>query len=145
MTTTDRVLQGSVERSSPYVLSILRIMSGLLFIEHGTGKLFHFPLFHQYDVVRLFSLPGAAGVIELVGGSLLTLGLFTRSVAFILSGEMAFAYFLYHAPKSFFPLLNGGDAAILYCFIFLYIAVAGGGPWSVDRGLSRKGVAHSSA
>ena len=125
------------ERSSPYLLGALRIVSALLFFEHGTGKLFHVPLLHQYDGVQLFSLPGAAGVIETVGGVLLTLGLFSRQAAFIMSGEMAVGYFLFHAPDSLFPMLNRGDAAVLFCFIFLYIAGAGGGAWALDNVLRR--------
>ena len=114
---------------APRVLSILRIVAAVLFFEHGTQKLLGFPPGHS---AQLLSLSGAAGVLELVGGALLTLGLFTRPVAFFLSGEMAFAYWMVHAPKSFFPVLNGGDAAILYCFIFLYLVFAGPGPWSLD-------------
>jgi putative oxidoreductase len=86
----------------------------------------------------MLSLSWTAGALELVGGALLALGLFTRPVAFILCGEMAFAYFLSHAPRGFFPVLNGGDAAILYCFVFLYLAFAGGGPWSLDRIIWRR-------
>jgi putative oxidoreductase len=115
---------------APRVLSILRIVAALIFFEHGTQKLLGFPL-HENPPAFL-SLSWIAGLLELVGGALLILGLFTRPVAFILSGEMAFAYWLAHAPRSFFPVLNGGDAAILYCFVFLYLAFAGGGTWSVD-------------
>jgi putative oxidoreductase len=118
---------------APYALGLLRIMAGLLFVEHGMGKLFHFPHIAIYDGITLASLPGVAGVMELIGGALLTLGLFTRPVAFLLSGEMAVAYFLYHNPGSFYPLVNGGEAAILFCFIYLYLAAAGGGAWSLDR------------
>ena len=114
---------------APRVLSILRIVAAVLFFEHGTQKLLGFPAGHS---AQLLSLSGAAGVLELAGGALLILGLFTRPVAFLLSGEMAFAYWMVHAPKSFFPVLNGGDAAILYCFIFLYLVFAGPGPWSLD-------------
>ena len=117
---------------APYLLSILRIMTGLLFLEHSLSKLFHFPPVAMFANLQILSLVGIAGIIEFVGSILLTLGLFTRIVAFILSGEMAFAYFIAHAPRSFFPLLNGGEAAILFCFIFLYIAAAGPGPWSID-------------
>jgi putative oxidoreductase len=117
----------------PYLLSILRIMVGLLYMEHGLNKLFDFPPTPTHMPYRLFSLvPGLAGLLETFGGLLITLGLYTRIVAFILSGEMAFAYFMAHAPKSFFPYLNGGISAVLYCFVFLYFAVAGGGPWSID-------------
>ena len=119
---------------APRVLSILRIVAALIFMEHGTQKLLGFPP-SDSPAPALFSLGGLAGVLELVGGVLLLLGLFTRPVAFILSGEMAFAYWIAHAPQSFFPVLNGGDAAILYCFVFLYLAAAGGGPWSLDAAL----------
>jgi putative oxidoreductase len=119
---------------APRMLSILRIVAALIFMEHGTQKLFGFPP-PDNPSPELFSLIGLAGVLELVGGILLVLGLFTRAVAFVLSGEMAFAYWMAHAPQSFFPALNGGDAAILYCFVFLYLAVAGGGAWSLDNAL----------
>ncbi len=114
----------------PRVLSIVRIVAGLIFMEHGLAKLFGFPS----SAMRpgMFELYWFAGIIELVGGALVTVGLFTRIVAFILSGEMAIGYFYSHFPRNFFPLNNGGDAAILYCFIFLYFAVAGGGCWSLD-------------
>jgi putative oxidoreductase len=115
------------------MLSILRIMAGLLFMEHGLSKIFNFPpqpTHRQYVLLTL--VPGLAGLLESVGGLLLTLGLYTRIVAFVLSGEMAFAYFMSHAPRGFFPLLNGGQSAILYCFVFLYLWVAGGGSWSLD-------------
>jgi putative oxidoreductase len=115
---------------APRVFSILRIVAALLFFEHGTTKLLGFPPSDHSP--ELLSLPWIAGALELVGGALLIVGLFTRPVAFILSGEMAFAYWMAHAPRSPFPLVNGGDAAILYCFVFLYLAAAGGGPWSLD-------------
>ena len=114
----------------PQMLSILRIMTALLFIEHGTTKLFSWP---GQGPATLATLYLAAALIEMIGGILLTVGLFTRLCAFIMSGEMAFAYFMSHAPKGMYPIVNGGDAAILYCFVFLYIAVAGGGAWSLDR------------
>src|SRR3954449_12673613 len=121
----------------PRVLSILRIVVGLLFIEHGTQKIFNFPPRPNARAYELFTLvPGLAGIMELVGGILIVLGLFTRPVAFILAGEMAFAYFMSHAPRGFFPIGNGGNAgelAILYCFVFLYLWLAGGGAWSLDR------------
>lgn len=119
----------------PRVLSILRIVVGLLFMEHGLAKLFGFPSTTTHPA--MFQLLWFAGVIESLGGLLLSLGLFTRTVAFIMSGEMAVAYFMSHHPRNFFPLLNGGDAAILYCFIFFYFFVAGGGAWSLDRMRSR--------
>jgi putative oxidoreductase len=122
-----------LETWEPRALSILRIVAGVLFFEHGLQKLFNFPPQPSTaSAPELFSLLGGAGVLELVGGALLILGLFTRPTAFILAGEMAFAYWLVHAPKSFFPVLNGGDSAILYCFIFLYLVFAGPGPWSAD-------------
>jgi putative oxidoreductase len=120
---------------APRVLSILRIVSALLFFEHGTAKLLGFPASPHSP--EFLSLSWIAGALELIGGPLLIVGLFTRPVAFILSGQMAFAYWLAHAPQSVFPLLNNGDAAILYCFIFLYLAFAGGGPWSVDAMLKK--------
>ncbi len=113
------------------VLSLLRIVTALLFIEHGTQKLFGFPPL-DHPAPALLSLLGIAALLETIGGALLLLGLFTQPVAFILSGEMAVAYWLYHAPHSIFPAINGGDAAILDCFIFLYLAFAGGGTWSLD-------------
>lgn len=116
---------------TPRVLALLRIMVGLLFLEHGTQKLLGFPP-SANPGPALLSLMGIQGIIELVGGILIVLGLFTRPVAFILCGDMAVAYFMSHFPNSFFPIVNRGDAAILYCFIFLYLAVAGGGTWSVD-------------
>lgn len=116
---------------TPRSLSVLRIMSALLFMEHGTLKILGFPASDR-PAMELLSLGGIAGFFELFGGALLFLGLFTRPVAFLLSGVMAFAYFIAHAPRSFFPVLNGGDAAILYCFVFLYFAFAGGGAWSID-------------
>lgn len=122
---------------APRMLSVLRIMSALLFVAHGTQKILGFPA-SPYPAPALLSLPGIAGILELFGGALLVLGLFTRPVAFVLSGLMAAAYFIAHAPKNFFPVLNGGDAAILYCFVFLYFVFAGGGAWSVDA-LRRSG------
>jgi putative oxidoreductase len=119
------------------MLAVLRIMVALLFIEHGTQKLFGFPPPPGGEGPPLISLLGLAGVLELVGGLLMLVGLFTRPVAFLLAGEMAFAYFIVHAPKSFFPALNGGDAAILFCFVFLYLCVAGPGAWSVDAARAR--------
>ncbi|HMD66018.1 MAG TPA: DoxX family protein [Stellaceae bacterium] len=117
---------------SPRMLSVLRIMTGLLFLEHGTQKLFAFPP-PPNPGPALFSLLGVQGMIELVGGLLILVGLFTRPVAFILAGDMAVAYFHSHGPRGFFPTLNGGQLAILFCFVFLYLFVAGGGAWSVDQ------------
>ncbi len=118
----------------PRVRSVLRIMVGLLYIEHGTAKIFDFPARPNHHAFALFTLvPGLAGLLETIGGILIVLGLFTRPVAFVLSGEMAFAYFMSHAPRSFFPLANGGDGAILFCFIFFYFFVVGAGVWSLDQ------------
>jgi putative oxidoreductase len=116
----------------PRALSLLRIITGLLIIQHGMGKLIGFPALPAYAKIEPLSLVGAAGFIELIGGALLILGLFTQPVAFILSGEMAFAYFIAHFPKGFHPLINGGTLAILYCFVCLYLSTAGAGPWSID-------------
>src|SRR5471030_277341 len=120
---------------TPRALSVLRIITGLLIIQHGMAKIIGFPVYPAYANVQPMSLIGAAGFIELIGGALLILGLCTRPVAFILSGEMAFAYFMVHAPKSFYPLINGGTLAIMYCFTCLYLSTAGPGPWSVDAAM----------
>ena len=121
----------SLAQWAPRMLSVLRIMSALLFIAHGTQKLFGFPA-GERGMAELFSIYGLAGVLEVFGGILLLIGLFTRPVAFVLAGQMAFAYFMAHAPQTFFPVNNGGDAAILFCFVFLYLFTAGPGPWSMD-------------
>jgi putative oxidoreductase len=123
-----------MEPLRPYVLSILRIVAALLFLEHGLSKVFGFPT----QSPPLHGLIILAAFLETVGSLLLLVGAYTRIVAFILSGEMAFAYFMAHAPRSFYPLASGGDGAILYCFIFLYIAFAGGGAWSVDRAVLKQ-------
>jgi putative oxidoreductase len=115
----------------PYVLSLLRLIVGLLFFEHGLSKLFNFPPGNLHP--GAFELLWFAGVIETIGGLLVALGLFTRAAAFITSGEMAIAYFLRHEPRSPFPLINGGEGAVLFCFLFFYLFIAGGGAWSVDR------------
>lgn len=115
---------------APRVLSIVRIVAGLIFMAHGTQKLLGFPASDMSPPA--FSIFWFAGLIELVAGALITIGLFTRPAAFIASGTMAFAYFIAHAPQNFFPALNGGDAAILYCFFFLYLVFAGPGSWSID-------------
>jgi putative oxidoreductase len=118
----------------PRMLSILRMMVGLLYMEHGLAKILDFPHQPNHAPYALFNLnPGLQGLLELVGGLLLALGLFTRCVAFVLAGNMAVAYFMAHAPRGFFPLLNGGELAIVYCLVFLYFWVAGGGEWSLDR------------
>jgi putative oxidoreductase len=119
----------------PRVLSVLRIIVGLLFLEHGLNKFFGFPAspLPHHPFVLLTLVPGLAGILETFGSILIVLGLFTRPVAFILSGEMAFAYFMVHAPQGFFPLQNRGEGAVFYCFVFLYLFVAGGGSWGLDR------------
>jgi putative oxidoreductase len=125
-------------RLEPAVLSIFRVIVGLLLFQYGVAKLFKFPPVPVFEKVTLTSLYGVAGSIELVFGALLILGLFTRCAAFVLCGEMAFAYFIGHFPRGFIPLLNGGNAAILFCFACLYLACAGGGPYSVDA-MRRRG------
>jgi len=124
---------GFLSKWQPQLLSVLRIVTGLLFLEHGTAKILHFPHLAMFDGLKLASIGGFTGSLELVGGALVTIGLFTRYAAFILSGEMAVAYWMVHAKTSFFPIQNMGDPAILYCFVFLYLAAAGAGPWSIDR------------
>jgi putative oxidoreductase len=114
-------------------LSVLRIVTGFLFMAHGTQKLLGFPAEPGMQQPPLMSLVGLAGVLELFGGALILIGLFTRPVAFVLSGFMAVAYFMAHAPQGFWPILNRGELAVVYCFLFLYLAAAGGGEWSVDR------------
>ena len=117
---------------TPRLLGLLRIITGFLYLQHGTAKLFGAPHVAMFDGLQVMSLMGVAGILELVGGALLLLGLFTRPVAFILSGQMAAAYFMAHAPQGFLPILNGGELAVLYSFIFLYFAAAGGGAFSLD-------------
>ena len=117
---------------SPQVLSILRIMAALLFMQHGTQKLLNFPPSDDYQFPELLSLRFVAGVLELFGGAMLAVGLFTRPVAFLLSGFAAVAYFMAHAPQGFYPVINGGELAALYCFVFFYFIFAGGGAWSLD-------------
>lgn len=120
-------------------LAILRIVSAFLLIQHATAKLFGFPHVAYFDNLQILSLVGVAGIIELVGSLFLLAGAFTRPVAFVLSGELAFAYFIGHAPKGNFlsPMLNGGESAVLFCFVFLFLAAAGAGAWSVDASRSR--------
>jgi putative oxidoreductase len=122
-------LYANLERWRPYVLSILRVVAALLFLQSGLSKFFGFPAAGP----PLAGLIILAAIIEVFGSLLLLVGLFTRLAALVMSGEMAFAYFMAHAPKSFYPAVNGGTLAILYCFVFLYFVFAGGGPWSVDR------------
>jgi putative oxidoreductase len=130
---TDRSLAWT--KASPYLLSFLRIVSGLLFMQHGAQKLFGLL---GGTPVHWLSLMGLAGVLEFFGGLLVVVGLFTRPVAFVLAGEMAFAYFMVHGSANFWPLLNGGDLAVMFCFAFLYLSAAGAGPLSVDRLLRRE-------
>ena len=123
----------------PYILSIFRIVTGLSFFQFGVAKFFKIPQVAMFEKLEPFSLFWNAGVFEFVLGALLILGLFSRVAAFILCGEMAFAYFISHAPRGFIPLLNGGNLAIMYCFPCLYLACAGAGPWSLDALLWKKG------
>lgn len=116
----------------PRILSILRVVTGFLFMQHGGQKMFGFPA-ESHSPYELFSLIGVAGLLELVGGFLILIGLFTRPTAFLLSGMMAVAYFMAHAPQGFWPLVNGGELAAMYSFVFLYFVTAGGGEWSVDH------------
>jgi putative oxidoreductase len=117
---------------APRVLSVLRLVAGLILLQYGLAKLFGWPAVKIFENLPWLSLYGVAGMFELIGGVLLILGLFTRAVAFVLSGEMAAAYFIDHFPRGFFPLLNHGELAVILCFTFLYLAFAGGGPWSLD-------------
>lgn len=120
------------DRWAPRLLGVLRVVTGLLFVQHGSAKLLHVPHVAMFDGLQLLSLMGVAGILELVGGALIVVGLFARPVAFVLSGQMAVAYFMVHAPQGFWPLVNQGELAVLYCFVFLYIAVAGAGAYSID-------------
>jgi putative oxidoreductase len=121
---------------APRLLSVLRIISAALFMQHGVQKLFG--LLGGKGPVPLGTMPGIAGILEFFGGILLLIGLFTRPVAFVLSGLMAVAYFMSHAPQGFWPVVNKGELAVLYCFVFLYLAAAGPGPWSLDHLLGRR-------
>jgi putative oxidoreductase len=124
---------------APRVLSVLRIYTGLILLEHGTGKFLGFPVVPSFANVQINSMIGASGVIELIGGALLTIGLFTRPVAFILSGFAAVGYFMVHvAGKGFYPVLNGGEFISLLSFVSIYLACAGGGPWSADAMMKRQ-------
>lgn len=122
---------------APRMLAVLRIVAALIFLEHGTQKLLGFPSGERANV-EFATMSWWSGLIELITGALLVPGLFTRAAAFIASGEMAVAYWMAHAPQGFFPVNNGGDAAILYCFVFLYLVFAGPGAWSIDGARSRR-------
>lgn len=124
--------EGFMARWASELLSLFRIFAAFTFMQHGTQKMFGFPAEMRVPF-EILSRNGAAGILEVFGGSLLLVGLYTRPVAFVLSGLMAFAYFLVHAPRGFWTLPNGGDLAVVYCFAFLYLAAAGGGNWSLDR------------
>ena len=126
-------MTSSFSRYAPLLLGLLRIVAGLLFLSHGLVKLFGFPPGAQPGPQALFTMFGVGGVIELVAGTLIALGLFTRVAAFVASGEMAVAYWMFHAPNGFYPAANGGDAAILYCFLFLYLIAAGPGALALDN------------
>jgi len=124
---------GFLSKYSPQILGILRIVVGLLFLEHGMAKLLHFPVVPMFANGPLSPILLASGIIELVGGALVALGLFSRIAAFICSGQMAVAYFMAHFPGGFFPILNGGELAIVYCFTFLYLAAAGPGAFAINQ------------
>jgi putative oxidoreductase len=128
------------DRFVPMAHALLRIVAGYLLLQHGSAKLLHWPHVAMFDALQPLSMLGVAGILELVGGALLVLGLFTRPVAFVLSGEMAVAYFMAHAPKGdvLMPMLNMGELAVLYCFVFLFLAAAGPGAWSLDAMRTRR-------
>jgi len=132
--------KGFFDTWTPRALATLRIVTAFLFLQHGTAKLLHVPHVADFDQLPALSLIGFAGMLEIVGSLLILLGLFTRPAAFILSGEMAVAYFMAHAPQGHFftPVLNRGEEAVLYCFIFLFLCVAGAGAWSIDANRARK-------
>ena len=123
---------------APQLLSVLRIVTALLFMQHGSAKLFHVPHQQMFDHLQLLSLLGLQGVLEFFGGLLLLVGLFSRTAAFVLSGDMAVAYFMAHFPKGSLPIVNGGDLAVLFSFVFLYLCAAGPGPWSLDTQLAQR-------
>jgi putative oxidoreductase len=130
-------LLSNLDGHASKMLSVLRIMSGLLFLQHGTAKVLGFPAVEGVPGPG-FSLPGLSGPLELIFGILLVLGLFTRPVAFLAAGFSAVGYWFAHGPQGFFPILNGGELIALYCFVFLYLAFAGPGPWSIDARLNRR-------
>jgi putative oxidoreductase len=129
---TEGELESRTSALMPYALAALRIMTALLLLQHGLQKFFGFPTISERGLVEPLSLMGLAGALELVGGLLLLVGLFTRPVAFTLAGELAVAYFMAHAPRSFYPIVNQGELAVLFCFVFLYLSAAGGGAFSLD-------------
>ena len=133
----------TLDRYMPYALAALRIVTALIFMAHGTQKILGFPAPPESGLPPLLSLSGIGGLMELVGGLLILVGLFTRPVAFLLAGEMAVAYWMFHAPRSFYPVLNGGDAAILYCFVFLLLVFTGPGAWSVDGARAKSGTRYA--
>ena len=141
MSALDSALDGLVGKWKGELLSILRIVSAYMFMLHGTQKMFSFPVEANREFVLASLNPGLIGVLEVFGGALLLIGLFTRPIAFLLSGSMAFAYWMAHAPRgsAIFPVTNGGDAAILYCFLFLFISAAGAGAWAVDNMMKKGG------
>ncbi|WP_201831113.1 DoxX family protein [Microvirga zambiensis] len=136
-------MSAALDRWSPQALATLRIVTALLFIAHGTQKLFGFPAPPEGGTPALFSLFGIGAVLELIGGVLILVGFFTRPIAFILAGEMAVAYWMFHAPQSVYPVLNGGDAAVLFCFVFLLFVFTGPGAWSIDGATQPAGRRHS--
>ncbi len=131
-------MEGPIPRRwAPYLQSMLRIVAAFLFIAHGTQKWFSFPVTEPRPTVALFTWFGVAGILEIVGGTLMLVGLFTRPVAFVLAGEMAVAYFKVHIGQNVWPILNGGELAVLYCFVWLYLGAAGPGPWSLDERMKK--------
>ena len=133
----------TLDRWSPYALAALRIVTALIFMEHGTQKLFGFPAPPESGMPALLSLFGIGAILEFAGGLLILVGWFTRPIAFLLAGEMAVAYWMFHAPQSFYPALNGGDAAVLYCFVFLLFVFMGPGALSIDGARRPTGARHS--
>jgi putative oxidoreductase len=129
-----------ISKWSQEILSALRIVAAFMFMQHGAQKMFGFPVASNREFELISLNPGLIGVLEVFGGALLLVGLFTRPVAFVLSGSMAFAYFMAHFPRDFWTVANGGDAAVLYCFVFLYMAAVGGGKWSLDNVWRRGGI-----
>lgn len=139
--------RATLDTRTARALAVLRLIVGFLYLQHGTAKILHVPRVTMFDGLRLGSLDGVAGLLEIAGSVLILLGLFTRPVAFVLSGEMAVAYFIAHAPQGHFlmPALNQGELAVLYCFIFLFLSVAGPGAWSIDARLASKWSGHPAA